>query len=142
MITVRVRCAFFTAGLRKALTPLLTASTPVSAAQPLEKALRSSQYLTASVMGGGGGSAATGVGCPWLRRTRRSPAAMVMSSVPTKRYVGTAKTTPASRTPRRLMMVMRIKMPTHIEVVCGSNDGTAETNAPTPAEMPTAAVRM
>jgi hypothetical protein len=30
-----LRCAFFTAGSRKALTPLLTASTPVRAVQPL-----------------------------------------------------------------------------------------------------------
>ena len=37
MMTVRVRRAWTTAGSRKALTPLLTASTPVMAVQPLAK---------------------------------------------------------------------------------------------------------
>ncbi len=45
MITVSVRCAVFTTGSRKAWTPLLTASTPVIAVQPLENALINSQTL-------------------------------------------------------------------------------------------------
>ncbi len=52
-----------------------------------------------------------------------TPATMVMRSVPTKRYVGTAKTTPASRTPRRFRMVMTIRMPMQRETVCGSKLG-------------------
>jgi hypothetical protein len=39
-------------------------------------------------------------------------------------------------------MVMTIRMPTQRETMCGSKDGTADTKAPTPAEIPTAAVRM
>src|SRR5256884_6866888 len=59
MITVSARCAFFTLGSRKAFTPLLTASTPVIAVHPLAKTFSKSHSVTASVMGGGGGSAVT-----------------------------------------------------------------------------------
>ena len=45
MMMVRVRCAFLARGSRKAMTPLETASTPVMAAQPLEKAFIRSQML-------------------------------------------------------------------------------------------------
>ena len=48
-MAVRLRWAFFTAGSRKAFTPLLTASTPVRAVQPLAKTLSNSQKLTATV---------------------------------------------------------------------------------------------
>ncbi len=46
-IRARVVAAFFDLGLRKAGTPLLIASTPVSAAQPEEKA-RSSRKASAN----------------------------------------------------------------------------------------------
>ena len=62
MIMVRARCADFTTGSRKAWTPLLTASTPVMAVQPLEKALSKSQALTAAVGRGKGGGATMGKG--------------------------------------------------------------------------------
>src|SRR5260370_31051986 len=75
MMTVRVRCAFFTPGSRKAFTPLLTASTPVRAVQPLAKTFSKSHKVTASVMAGGGGSGATGTGCPPLRASRARRAA-------------------------------------------------------------------
>src|SRR4051794_33641556 len=57
-IAVRVRCAFATTGSRKALTPLLTASTPVIAVQPLAKARSRSHRPAASVATGraGGGT--------------------------------------------------------------------------------------
>ena len=75
MITVRVCCALAAAGSRKALTPLLTASTPVMAVHPLAKALSSSQRLTD---GRGRGTAAEpprASGCPpratsWRSRWR------------------------------------------------------------------------
>src|SRR5260370_32354536 len=120
---VSVRCAFFTAGSRTAFTPLLTASTPVSAVQPLENTFKSSQKLTACVMAGGGGNGASGTGCPPVRNVRTKPPAIVMSSVPTKRYVGTMNAPPASRTPRELMIVMMQRMPTQIGTVDRSNDG-------------------
>src|SRR6266513_1962906 len=51
------------------------------------------------------------------------------------------KATPASRTPRRFRMVITARIPTQRAAVRGCSEGTAETNAPTPAEMPTAAGR-
>jgi len=60
----------------------------------------------------------------------------------TKRYVGAMKATPASRTPRKFTIVTRSRMPRQIDSVCGCKEGMAEMSAPTPAEMPTAAVRM
>src|SRR5260370_37263965 len=92
MMTVSARCAFFTAGSRKAFTPLLTASTPVSAVQPLAKTFSRSHNGTASVMAGGGGSGVIGTGDTPLRATGSSPPKIVISKVPTKRYVGHTKT--------------------------------------------------
>ena len=59
-----------------------------------------------------------------------------------KEIVGIAKARPASRSPRRFMMVTMTRIQRHSETVWGRSDGTAETSAPTPAEIPTAAVRM
>ena len=47
-MAVSVRRALVTTGSRKALTPLLTASTPVIAVQPLANARSSSHKVTAS----------------------------------------------------------------------------------------------
>ncbi len=47
MIAVSVRRAVATAGSRNAFTPLLTASTPVMAVQPLEKDWRITHAPTA-----------------------------------------------------------------------------------------------
>src|SRR5258705_16068 len=68
MMIVSVRCAFFTAGSGKAFTPLLTASTPVSAVHPLEKTFRSSQTARtrSKVVARHGVGAATS----WIRRDR------------------------------------------------------------------------
>src|SRR6267142_2318469 len=49
------------------------------------------------------------------------------------------KARPASRMPRRFRMVMTTRIPTQSATVCGCSEGTAETSAPTPAEMPAAA---
>ena len=46
--------------------------------------------------------------------------------------------TPDSRTPRRLTSVMSARMARQSSSVWGWSDGTADTSAPTPAEMPTA----
>ena len=62
VVSPAVRWAFFTPGSRKAFTPLLTASTPVRAVQPLAKTLRSSQKETAAVTGAGAGSGVMGTG--------------------------------------------------------------------------------
>ena len=62
MISVSVRCAFLTVGSRNALTPLLTASTPVIAADPLAKVRSRIQIPTDSVAVGTFGGAITGAG--------------------------------------------------------------------------------
>ena len=49
-----VRCPYFTAGSRNALMPLLTASTPVIAVQPLAKARSSSQSGSLRWLAGSG----------------------------------------------------------------------------------------
>ena len=51
MMAVSVRRAWSTAGSRKAVTPLLTASTPVIAVQPLAKARIRIQRLPAIAAG-------------------------------------------------------------------------------------------
>jgi hypothetical protein len=56
MINVSVNCAALVTGSRNALTPLLTASTPVMAVHPLAKAFSISHVLipaTAAGMAGG-----------------------------------------------------------------------------------------
>ncbi len=49
---------------------------------------------------------------------------------------------PDSRVPRRLTSVRRTRIARQSGSVYGSSDGIAETSAPTPAEMPTATLRM
>ena len=64
-MAVRVRRAWFTAGSRKAVTPLLTASTPViMAVQPLAKARIKSQNDAPISAGAGSGSELTETGLP------------------------------------------------------------------------------
>ena len=139
MITVSVRCALRTAGSRNARTPLLTASTPVIAVQPLENTWSSNHRLAAAAAGAAGGGATTAVGWPPEATARATPMTMLMSSVPRKRYVGTMKNVPASRTPRKFTSVTTRRMSRQSSRVWGCSRGTAETSAPTPAAMPTAA---
>src|SRR5260370_33646863 len=77
-IAVKVRCAWVTVGARKAPTPLLTASTPVIAVQPLAKARNSSQTDTAAavvISGGGGGGGPAGAGTAPPGRAGQPPGA-------------------------------------------------------------------
>src|ERR1700730_18028019 len=141
IITVKVRCAVFTTGSRNAVTPLLTASTPVIAVQPLANDLSSSHTLTPTTAAGSGEGGTTGVGCPPDVIIFTVPIPSVIRSVPTKRYVGIMNNAPVSRTPRKFTTVMTNKMTRQMGSVRGSRDGTAETSAPTPAEIPTAAVK-
>ena len=62
MMMVRVRLAFFWVGSRKAMTPLLTASTPVMAVHPLAKTLASSQRVSIDALTGRCGGATIGDG--------------------------------------------------------------------------------
>ena len=85
MMMVSVFCAFFVVGARKARTPLLTASTPVIAVQPLAKTFKTSHRLIAAVAAGRCGGATTGAGCPWPISARTAPTKMTTSNEPTKR---------------------------------------------------------
>ena len=101
MMTVSAICAFLTLGSRKAITPFETASTPVIAAQPLEKDFSASQTLRPIMVAGSGcGISARAIGWPRAARTRKEPTATVVSTVPTKRKVGAMKAAPVSLTPR------------------------------------------
>ena len=64
IIAAKVRCAVLTAGSSNASTPLLTASTPVSAVHPLANALSMSHNPTVAVTGAKGGGATTAIGAP------------------------------------------------------------------------------
>ena len=114
MMMVRVRLAFLERGSRKAVVPLETASTPVMAAQPLEKAFIRSQMSMSGrrirpvLMGGGG--AVIAIGWPPVATTWKTPKPMVSISVPTKRKVGSMKAKPDSLTPRMLTMAMMARM--------------------------------
>src|SRR4029077_2034760 len=83
MIIVKVARAFLTLGSRKAGTPLLTASTPVIAVQPLENAFTSSHALTAATAGSGLGVGTTGTGCPPWSQVFQSPTTITAPSEPT-----------------------------------------------------------
>jgi hypothetical protein len=67
---------------------------------------------------------------------------MEIRRVPTKRKVGRMKAAPVSLTPRMLTRARAARMKRQRERVCGSSHCWSETIASTPAEMPTAAVRM
>ena len=140
MMIVNVRRAIVTTGSRNAFTPLLTASTPVMAVQPLAKAFSKSQML--GPRAGERGAAAVRLGRPGGRR------AQSREEIPKRGHQQAAdeeigrehEKTPGSRTPRRLMIVTpagcRGRAP-----ACAVERGTADTRAPIPAEMPTATFR-
>jgi hypothetical protein len=83
-MAVRVRWALETLGSRKMGTPLLTASTPVMAVQPLAKARTNIQLPTATAEPETIGGATTGTGWPPLVRAFQSPIAITAPRVSTK----------------------------------------------------------
>ncbi len=108
MITVSAWFAFFDRGSLNAVTPFETASTPVMAAHPLAKAFSSSHKVRYCIVvrnrRGRRRSPA-----PDAHRQRTQPVrthAIVTSSVPTNRNVGTMKARPDSFTPRRFTITM------------------------------------
>src|SRR5580692_13202714 len=89
IMTVKVRCAVCTLGSRNARTPLLTASTPVIAVQPLENDCSNSQALAAATTGAAaGGGISTATGCPPASTDLKTPQAIVANRLPIKMYVG------------------------------------------------------
>ena len=108
-IAVNVLRALDTVGSLKRGTPLLTASTPVIAVQPLAKAPKSSHALTVAVP------------CGLRQRHDRDGMATALPGakesddndrlrcIPINTSTGTTKASPDSRTPRRLMNCQRQK---------------------------------
>ncbi len=144
-IAARVVAAFLLLGLRKAGTPLLIASTPVSAAQPEEKA-RSSRKTRAKPARPwcSGLIVYSEVGaCMVSPRTspRKAPQMIMMNTPATKRYVGMAKSLPDSLTPRRFISVSSTMAATAQAVLCSTTKGMAEPRFSTPEAMDTATVR-
>jgi hypothetical protein len=105
MMIVSVALAFLRVGSRKAITPLLTASTPVIAVQPEENTFNISHQLNIAVAAGIAGSGVTGDGCPAACTTCHPPTKITIRSVAVNRYVGIMNTTPVSCTPRMFTMV-------------------------------------
>src|SRR5947199_9890467 len=88
MIHPSVLCACFTRSLRKAIVPLLTASTPVSAVQPLANDFRINQALTAAIVVCDTGAGTTGMGLPPVMIALATPIAIAISMQTRNRYVG------------------------------------------------------
>src|SRR5690349_9421140 len=100
-----VRRPYVNLGSLKALIPLLTASTPVMAVQPLANACSRSHALAAVVAGGSAGGGTIGSGTPPEVIARQTPIARIARKLSTNVYVGSAKRRPASRVPRKFARV-------------------------------------
>jgi hypothetical protein len=135
-------------GLRNAGTPLEIASTPVSAAQPEENA-RASRKISATVVSGwsqpGSGrivrSALSTSGSVPLSSRMNPHAHMPMMAV-MKRYVGTAKNVPDSRTPRRFIAASTATAIAATITSCPLSDGNAAEAYDDADDTETATVRM
>lgn len=140
-----VLAAFLDLGLRKAGTPLEMASTPVSAAQPEEKARSSrktrakpaspwcSALISKSAVGAFMVSSRT--------NPRKAPHAIIRKTPVTKTYVGIAKSFPDSFTPRRFISVSSTMTPTAQSTLCSTTNGIAEPRFSMPDAIDTATVR-
>jgi hypothetical protein len=114
MIAVSVLRAYRTGGSRKALTPLLTASTPVMAVQPLANdRIRIHRPTTVPAVAGIAGGTTSGAGCPPAWTALITPKTSTASRLMMKRYIGTANARPDSRTPLRFTIVIRPRIARH-----------------------------
>ena len=135
-----VFAAFFDSGGLNAGTPFDTASTPVIAVQPFEKAVRSRKSVNGWFSIGAGLTA--GTGCTVPASTCHAPTTINISVLTMKKYVGTAKIRPDSRMPRRLPIISSRTNPRVSSTRLTCHCGNAEVSAATPAAMLTATVRM
>ena len=71
---------------------------------------------------------------------RNSPVPIMMNTPAAKRYVGVAKASPASLSPRRLMAASTATNMSAITTRCGPRPGTAEMMLSTPEDTDTATV--
>src|SRR3954451_21066348 len=137
-----VVAAFLLLGFWKAGTPLLIASTPVSAVQPDANA-RSNKNASASPTKCSVGFTPQ---CALSARSCCPDASFITPttiSAPTpnmKAYVGIANAVPDSRKPRRLSSMMTSTMATASSTSCPANEPTAEVMLATPELTDTATV--
>ena len=148
LISTRVVRALRAWGLRKMLTPLEIASVPVMAELPLAKERRRKKADTPRINPPLAWPIGTVPDCAgWSGSvpadSRTSPKTISSAMLKMKKYVGMAKTRPASRMPRRLP---KARMTTKAMLIAtGTHDGlpragAAETMASAPAATDTATV--
>ena len=138
---VSVHCALGTSGFLKSGTPLLTASTPVIAVQPLAKERNRIQALMVSVPFGTGGGGWAGCGSPPLNQARIRPTAITLPTHATNPITGKANVIPDSLTPRRFASVISTTKPIDSSTLYGLRCGSALVMAKTPATTDTLTVR-
>ena len=138
-IRPRTLFAFFADGSLKDGTPLLTASTPVSAVQPEAKARRirntvTSPAVSMTAVGSGG----------WYPNTstRTKPVTMSARIAKMKNYVGTPNMIADSRMPLRLPHVRMQTMTQAIHGLYAASSGNADAAAAAPEQLDTATVRI
>src|ERR1700730_3076953 len=141
MIT-RVPAAFLLLGGLKLGTPLLTASTPVSAVQPWANARSTSATRSSPLVFWVAripkcADSAIGV---WPVRAWYAPTTIISTTLATNPYVGTAKAVPDSLRPRRFTIASSTTATLEITTVYGLSTGKAEAMLATPATTETATV--
>src|SRR5262245_43052052 len=118
MIADRVRRALTTVGSRNALTPLVTASTPVIAVQPLANARKRIHHPAVVVAARTIGGATSGVGCPLETHVFKRPMAITLNRHSTNRDVGSTNTKPDQRTPRSATRAIKARLASQHNSVC------------------------
>ncbi len=133
-----VWAAFFPCGFLNALTPFAIASTPVRAVDPDENARRSAKSVIVPTPAGSAFGVTAWCACPVA--ISKIPARTSVPIARTKRYVGSAKRRPDSRTPRRLARTMSASAASESATLCELSEGTNDVIAKMPAEIETATV--
>ncbi len=123
-----VRWARVTRGVRKVGTALAMASTPVSAEQPDENALRTSSRPRVSCAGKDCAVPTTAAG--W---ERRRPTATIPRTATMNSRVGSISTRALSVTPRRFTAVSSARPTRHTTSLSWAREGKAEASASAPA---------
>ena len=122
--TASVLAAFFPCGCRNALTPFAIASTPVRAVEPDENARSRTNTVTAPTPAGSGFG--TTARCRFPVASSTSPTPMSTRIEVTNAYVGSANSSPDSRTPRRFARTIRTRHASDSPTLCELSDGANE----------------
>src|SRR5215218_788130 len=144
--SARVVAAFLLFGFLNAGTPLLMASTPVSAAQPEENARRIRNPIAKVAvpllkgLSGAMSRPALAASGRLPNSNRPKPHAAIPRMVIMKTYVGTANAVPDSRTPRRFIVVRNSTAMTATKAWLPARAGIAEAAYWAAEEMETATV--